>query len=111
MPWSRSARMPSRIDAPALRVDAHRRLVQVEHPGLVQQRDADVDAPLHAAAELVDAVLLAVDEGDELEHLVDPLLERVAGQPVHAPPEREVLARAHVRVERDVLRHDADASP
>ena len=47
---------------PALRVDPHRRLVEVEHLGPVQQRDADVDAPLHAAAELLDAVLLAVDE-------------------------------------------------
>ena len=93
---------------PALRVDPHRRLVEVEHLGLVQQRDADVDAPLHAAAELVDAVLLAVDEGDELQHLVDPLLERVPGQPVHPPPEHEVLAGAHVRVEGDVLWDHAD---
>ena len=93
---------------PALRVDPHRRLVEVQHLGLVQQRDADVDAPLHAAAELVDAVLLAVDEGDELQHLVDPLLERVAREPVHAAPEHEVLARAHVRVQGDVLRDDAD---
>ena len=93
---------------PALRVDPHRRLVQVQHLGLVQQRDADVDAPLHAAAELVDAVLLPVDEGDELQHLVHALLELVARQPVHAAPEHEVLAGAHVRVQGDVLRDDAD---
>ena len=80
--------------APALRVDAHRRLVEVEHLGLVQQRDADVDAPLHAAAELVDAVLLAVDEGDELEHLVDPLLERRRPTSPYILPQNTRFSRA-----------------
>ena len=93
---------------PALRVDADRGLVQVEHARLVQQGHADVDAPLHAAGVLVHAVLLAVDQADELQHLVDALLELRAGKPVHAAPEQQVLAGGHVRVQGDVLRHDAD---
>src|SRR5664280_2668921 len=94
--------------AATLGVDAHGRLVEVEHARPVQQRDADVHAPLHAAAVLLHAVLLAVDQRDELEDLVDAPHELLAAQAVHLAPEDEVLARAHVRVEGDVLRDDAD---
>ena len=42
------------------------------------------------------------------QHLVHAALELVAGQAVHAAPEHQVLARRHVRVHGDVLRHHAD---
>src|SRR5665647_3314657 len=93
---------------PALRVDPHRGLVEVQDLGPVQQRHADVDAALHAAAELLDPVLLAVGQRDQLEDLVDAFPERIAGEAVHAAPEDEVLAGAHVGVQSDVLGDDAD---
>ena len=63
---------------------------------------------LHAAAELLQAILLAVDQGDELEDLVDARAELGPREAVHLAPEQQVLASAHVRVKRDVLRDDAD---
>src|SRR5450756_1036465 len=61
--------------AAALGVDTDGGLVEVQHAGLVQQGHADVDAPLHAAAELLHPVLLTVDQRDELEHLVHPRVQ------------------------------------
>ncbi len=57
---------------------------------------------------LLDPVLLPVDQADQLEHLVDPLVQRRAAQAVHAAPEQQVLPAAQVVVEGDVLRDDAD---
>ena len=74
--------------AAALRVDAHRGLVEVEEARLVQQRRADVHPALHAARVLVHPVLLPVDQADQLKHLVHPLVERRPAQPVHPPPEQ-----------------------
>ena len=54
----------------ALRVDADGRLVEQQQARPVEQADADVQAPLHAAAERRGAVLGPVREADELEHLV-----------------------------------------
>src|SRR5665647_1431278 len=94
--------------APALRVDAHCRLVQVQDAGFVQQGHADVDAPLHAAAELLHAVLLTVDQRDEREHLVHPRVQLGSRETVHLAPEQQVLAGAHVGIQGDVLGDHAD---
>ena len=99
---------PVEDGAPALRVDAHRGLVQIQHPRLVEQRRPDVHPALHAAGVLVHPVLLPVGEADELEHLVHPLGERRPAQAVHPAPEHEVLAPAQVVVQGDVLRHHPD---
>ena len=56
----------------ALGVDAHGRLVEEQEPWLVEQPDADVQAPLHPAAVVLDPVARAFGEPDEREHLVDP---------------------------------------
>ena len=74
----------------------------------MQQRRADVHPALHAAGVLVHAVLLPVDQPDELQHLVDPLVERRPAQAVHPPPEEQVLPAAQVLVEGDVLRDHPD---
>ena len=57
--------------APGLRVDADGRLVHEEQPRLVQQPDADVDAPLHPARVGLDALLGLVGQPDLFQHFVD----------------------------------------
>ncbi len=93
---------------PALRVDTDGRLVEDQQAGPVEQAHADVEAALHPAGELLGPFLRPVREVDDREHLVDPTGELAAAQPVQPPEEREVLAGAEVRVDREVLGHVAD---
>jgi len=62
----------------------------------VQQSHADIDAALHAARVGFDALLGAVFEVDLLEHLIHAVSKRLAGEPVHLPPEIEVFERSQV---------------
>src|SRR5690606_39194002 len=55
-------------------------------------------------------LLLLAGEIHEGEQLIAALADRRARQPVHAPDEREVLARGQIVEEREVLRDDADAA-
>ena len=94
--------------AAGLRVDAHGRLVHVDDFGLVQQRHADVDAPLHPAGVFAHPVFGALGQADQLEHFVDTLVEGRAAQAVHLAPEGQVFARGEVFVQGDLLRHHAE---
>ncbi len=75
----------------------------------MEQRRADVDAPLHPARKLADVILLPVREADDLEHFIDAGFERRAAQAIHLAPKDQVLTRRQVGVERNLLRHHAQA--
>jgi hypothetical protein len=94
----------------ALRIDADRRLVEDQHVGVVDERGGDVEAPLHAAAERLRLVAGAVGEADEGERGVDALAEQRAAQAVEGAEQLQVRRRAEVLVDRELLRHDADAA-
>ena len=93
--------------AAGLRIDADGGFVHVDDLRFVQQGHADVDAPLHPARILLDAVLGPVGQADDLQHFVHAGFERRAAQPVHLAPEGQVLARRQVFVQGDLLRDDA----
>ena len=92
----------------ALRVDADRRLVEDEQPRLVEQPDADVQPPLHAAGELVGTLAGPLVEADDLEHLADAPLQRVTAHAVQLAEEAQVLGRGQLRVDRELLRDVPD---
>ena len=73
----------------------------------MQQRRADVDPALHPPGVLVHAVLLPVDQADQLQHLVHPRVEFRPVHPVHPPPEEQVLPPAQVLVQGDLLGDDS----
>ena len=93
--------VPAQLD-----VDARRRLVEEQDPRLVRQRLGDQQAPLHAARERHDPVVLLVPERQVAQHLLDVrgigrLAEQAAAEG-HACPSRLE------RVGRQLLRHQAD---
>ncbi len=92
----------------ALRVDAHRRLVEQDELRVVQQARGQVQAPLHPAAERLDPVARAFGEADEGEAGGDGRLQGRSGQAVEGPEEPQVLARGQLVEEREVLGHEAD---
>ena len=94
----------------ALRIDADRRLVEEQHVGIMDERGRDVQAPLHAAAERARLVPGAIDQADEVQRGVDALVEQRARQAVERTEEAQVRCGAEVLVDREFLRHDADAT-
>lgn len=92
----------------SLRVDPHRWLVQDQNVGAVQQRDADVQPPLHPTLILPRALLLPVAELDQIQHEIDPPLQLIPADAVHLAPKSRVLAGVQVLIDRQVLRHHAD---
>ena len=88
--------MPSRGEAldaledrvAALRVDADGRLVEDEQPRAVQQADADVEPPLHAARVGLGLVVGAVGQADHVEHLVDARAGLAPRSPYRRPKKR-----------------------
>src|SRR5574338_634130 len=93
-----------------LRVDAHRRLVQDQQPGPMEQPDADVHPPLQPARKALRALPRPVGQTDDLQHLVHPLPQGRALHAVQAAEEAQVLACREVRVDGQVLRHVADGA-
>ena len=75
----------------ALRIDADRRLVEQQDVGIVQQAGGEIEPPLHAAAERLDAIARAIGEADELERRRDRLVERGARQAVERAEEAQVV--------------------
>jgi len=92
----------------ALRVDAHGRLVQHQEPGVVEQADADVQAPLHAPGEAVRAIAGPVGQVDDGQDLVHAAVELLAPEPLEASEEAEVLAGGQVGVDGQILGDVAD---
>ena len=58
----------------ALRIEAERRLVEKQDLGRVQQAARDLEAPLHAARELLHERVAAVPQLEQLQQPLDPLV-------------------------------------
>jgi hypothetical protein len=52
----------------------------------MEQGDADIDSPLHAAGEFAHPPFLAVGQADEAQHLVNASVQGRAAQAVHLTP-------------------------
>src|SRR5207248_6093672 len=65
----RADHLPRR--AAGLRVEAGGGLVEEDEVGIADERDAEVEPPLLAARQRLDARVRLVDEPDERDHLVD----------------------------------------
>jgi len=87
------------------RVDAHGRLVEEEHLGLVHERAREREPAAHAAGELQRGRPLPSAQLDEVEDVLDRRLVRV---PQEAGEEAEVLADRQLRIDRLGLGHVAD---
>ena len=61
----------------ALRVDADCRLVEQQDVGIVQQAGGEIQSPLHAAAERLDAIGGAIGETDQRQRRDDGLVQRL----------------------------------
>ena len=97
----RADHLPRR--AARLRVEAGRRLVEEDEVGIADERDAEVEPPLLAARERLDARVRLLLEPDERDHLVD-----VARRAVVAGEDRVRLAHRQVRPQLRLLEDDAD---
>ena len=101
--------LPDRLAAD--RVEAGGRLVEKQHPRLVDERRGEVEAPAHAARVGADAAVGRLGEPDASEQLVAPGLGGAAGERVQGGLETDRLAAGHQRVERRLLERDADRPP
>ena len=95
---------------PCLRVQAGRRLVQEQEVGLVDERAGDRDPSFHAAGQWLHRGLRAIRQLDEFEKLVRATAGLAIGQSEIAAVDHQVLADAELRVERILLRDNADPS-
>jgi hypothetical protein len=91
-----------------LGIDADGGLVEEKDPGLVDDAGGEVEAALHAAAELLHGVFGAVGESGEIEDFGDAGFETGAGESLNASPIVEILGGAEVLVEGDLLGDDAE---
>ena len=82
----------------ALRIDADGRLVEQQDIGVVENPGGEIEAPLHAAAEVLDAIADAIAEADEIDRRGDRGVERAAGQAEQRAEEPQVVARRQLVV-------------
>ena len=93
MPSAASRRDERAHVAHAGGVEAGRRLVEQQELRVAQQRGRDAEPLLHAVRVAADAILAAVGELDQLEHLLDAAARRAAveiGEQPQVAPAREV---------------------
>ena len=93
------------------RVDARSRLVEDENGGLVQHRDGELEALLHAERQ---AVGPRVDDGLQivaLEQLLDSGRDLLFRQMIEFGVQLKILRDRQFAVEREGLRHVADIAP
>ena len=93
---------------PRLHVQAGRRLVEKEDARVVQQREGEVEAALHAARVGLGLAVGGVGEADALEQLVAAPRALGARDALQPALQAHVLAAGQHRIERDVLQRDAD---
>ena len=110
---NRGARVAQALDqienrAAALRVDADCRLIEDQQLGSMQNSAREIQASLHPARICADDVVGARRETHRIERAFDRIMQRVAAQIVHPPPEVEIFARGEIQVKSDRLRHDPD---
>ena len=98
--------LPDRLAAD--RVEPRGRLVQEQHPRLVDERRGQVQAPAHAARVGPDLAVRGVDQVDALEQRIGPAASLVAREPVERRLEADQLPPGHQRIERRLLERDAD---
>jgi hypothetical protein len=94
--------------APALRVEARRRLVEEQDPRSVGEREREVEPALHAAGVATDLAVRGQAETDASEELVDSLRTLVARDPVQRKLELDVLTAGQQWVEGGLLKRRAD---
>ena len=91
------------------RIDAAGRLVEKEDRRLVEDRAAEREPLPPAAGEIARERVLAAAQAGHLDHERAPRFEPRAAQPVDAAEEADVLIDGEQLVEREPLRHVADA--
>jgi len=75
---------------------------------MVHQTGGNIHPALHPARILVHRVVLAVCQRHHLQHVIHPVVQFPAAQPVKAAKEEQVGAGGERGVERQVLRHQPD---
>ncbi len=68
----------------------------------------DIEPPAHATGELLHGLVRAIGKAGALECPVHVLRELLAREPVERTERPQILARRQERVERNLLRHDAE---
>ena len=92
-------------------VEAGGGLVEEEDARLVHEAARDLDAPAHAAGEVLDRRLAPLRELDRLQQLVDQALALAARHAVELGEDEQVLLDAQLEVAGQGLRDDADRAP
>src|SRR5204862_4704257 len=92
----------------ALRIDAGRGLVGEHEVRSMQHGAREVQASLHAAREAGRAIVGTLAQAGPVERPCDALAAHGGGQAVEAAEHVEVLAPGHERIERVLLRSDAE---
>ncbi len=90
---------------PELRVEVAERFVEEQEPRLDHERAGQRDALLLAAAHLRGVAIAEMLEMHQRESLRHAARDRVARDPQHLQPERDVPPGRHMRKERVVLEH------
>ena len=91
-----------------LEVERAERLVEQQHRRPLDERARHRHALPLAAGELRGRALAELLEPDQGERLVDPPARLGLGDPIHAQPEADVVAHAHVREQRVGLEDRVD---
>ena len=91
-----------------LGVEAGGRLVEEQDARPVDEREPDVEPPLHAAREGADDPVGGVREAEAVEQLLDAALELRAAEAVEPAAEAQVLARGGLAVGAAALGDHAD---
>jgi len=91
---------------PGLGVEAGRRLVGDDDPGLIKQGPGDEEPPFHARGQLVDLAVSLGLELDELEEALDPLPGDALRNVEEPGKDHQVLADREVDVQSDLLGND-----
>ena len=92
----------------ALRVEAGRRLVEEEDARPVDEREREVEPPLHAARVAADLAVGRLGEADALEQLLRRGLALGLREPLQHRLQPQVVAAGEQRVERRLLERGAD---
>ena len=93
------------------RVQVRQRLVEQQHARVGRERAGQRHALLLAAGDRGHAAVLEAGEARERQHLGDARPRGARAAPPAAEAEGDVLAHGHVRKERVVLEHHAEAPP
>ncbi len=94
-----------------LGIEPKRRLVEEEHPGVVQQPAGDLQPPLNAAGKGAYEGVPPVRQPDDVEKAFDALVADASRDVVEHGVGPQVLVGREPVVERGVLEHHADGLP